>query len=143
MGEMKKAAAEGDMLPGTLDMLILKALSRGEAHGYAIVQFIHGASRDVLKCTATFAPSRARPSAIDRPNPRPAPVTSAQRSASRGTRPPQECTKGLVELAASQNPLSSEVHDHQDHEDQGELRQSSEPVQRQETEVDAAILVVA
>ena len=49
MGETKKAAAPGDMLPGTLDMLILKALSRGEAHGYAIVQFIHGASRDVLK----------------------------------------------------------------------------------------------
>jgi PadR family transcriptional regulator len=39
----------GDMLPGTLDMLILKALSRGEAHGYSIVQFIQGASRDVLK----------------------------------------------------------------------------------------------
>ena len=49
MGEAKKAAAVGDMLPGTLDMLILKALSRGEAHGYSIVQFIHGASRDVLK----------------------------------------------------------------------------------------------
>jgi len=49
MGETKKATAVGDMLPGTLDMLILKALSRGEAHGYSIVQFIHGASRDVLK----------------------------------------------------------------------------------------------
>jgi transcriptional regulator len=49
MGETKKATAVGDMLPGTLDMLILKALSRGEAHGYTIVQFIHGASRDVLK----------------------------------------------------------------------------------------------
>src|SRR5262249_58391350 len=48
MGETKKAAAVGDMLPGTLDMLILKALSRGEAHGYSIVQFIHDASRDVL-----------------------------------------------------------------------------------------------
>jgi len=38
----------GDFLPGTLDMLILKTLSRGALHGYAIVQFIHDASRDVL-----------------------------------------------------------------------------------------------
>ena len=48
MGETKNATA-GEMLPGTLDMLILKTLSRGDMHGYAIVQFIHGASRDVLK----------------------------------------------------------------------------------------------
>jgi len=48
MGETKKSAV-GDMLPGTLDMLILKTLSRGDMHGYAIVQFIQGASRDVLK----------------------------------------------------------------------------------------------
>src|SRR2546425_10909182 len=48
MGETKKAAV-GDMLPGTLDMLILKTLSRGDLHGYAIVQFIQRASRDVLK----------------------------------------------------------------------------------------------
>jgi transcriptional regulator len=38
----------GDFLPGTLDMLILKALSRGERHGYAILQFIQRASDDVL-----------------------------------------------------------------------------------------------
>jgi PadR family transcriptional regulator len=38
----------GDFLPGTLDMLILKTLNRGPLHGYAIVQFIHDASRDVL-----------------------------------------------------------------------------------------------
>jgi transcriptional regulator len=38
----------GDFLPGTLDMLILKTLSRGSLHGYAIVQSIHDASRDVL-----------------------------------------------------------------------------------------------
>jgi PadR family transcriptional regulator len=48
MGETRKSAA-GEMLPGTLDMLILKTLSRGDMHGYAIVQFIQGASRDVLK----------------------------------------------------------------------------------------------
>ena len=39
----------GTFLPGTLDMLILKAVSRGEMHGYAIVQFIHQASADVLR----------------------------------------------------------------------------------------------
>src|SRR5438876_2193170 len=49
MGDTKKATATGDLLPGTLDMLILKSLSRGEMHGYGIVQFIQGASRDVLK----------------------------------------------------------------------------------------------
>jgi PadR family transcriptional regulator PadR len=49
MGETKKPAM-GDMLPGTLDMLILKTLSRGgDMNGYAIVEFIQGASRDVLK----------------------------------------------------------------------------------------------
>ncbi len=48
MGEARKAPP-GEMLPGTLDMLILKTLSRGDLHGYAIVQFIQGASRDVLK----------------------------------------------------------------------------------------------
>ena len=48
MGEARKAPP-GEMLPGTLDMLILKTLSRGDMHGYAIVQFIQGASRDVLK----------------------------------------------------------------------------------------------
>ncbi|HEY7287247.1 MAG TPA: PadR family transcriptional regulator [Vicinamibacterales bacterium] len=36
-------------LPGTLDMLILKALARGALHGYAIAQFIQRASDDVLK----------------------------------------------------------------------------------------------
>jgi PadR family transcriptional regulator, regulatory protein PadR len=36
-------------LPGTLDMLILKALSRESRHGYAIAQFVQDASRDVLR----------------------------------------------------------------------------------------------
>jgi transcriptional regulator len=36
-------------LPGTLDMLILKALSRESRHGYAIAQFVQEASRDVLR----------------------------------------------------------------------------------------------
>jgi len=48
MGEAKKGPP-GILLPGTLDMLILKALSRGDLHGYAIAQFIQQASHDVLK----------------------------------------------------------------------------------------------
>src|ERR1700704_6345188 len=40
---------EPAFLPGTLDMLVLKTLSRGAMHGYAIVQFIQQASSDVLK----------------------------------------------------------------------------------------------
>ena len=36
-------------MPGTLDMLVLKTLSRGAMHGYSIVQFIQEASLDVLR----------------------------------------------------------------------------------------------
>jgi transcriptional regulator len=48
MGGRDKAPT-GELMPGTLDMLILKTVSRGPAHGYAIAQFIQQASRDVLK----------------------------------------------------------------------------------------------
>ena len=37
-----------ELLPGTLDMLILKVLSRGDMHGYGIVSAIQRASDDVL-----------------------------------------------------------------------------------------------
>jgi transcriptional regulator len=37
-----------ELLPGTLDMLILKVLSRSEMHGYGIVSAIQRASGDVL-----------------------------------------------------------------------------------------------
>ena len=47
MGGTKETA--GEFLPGTLDMLILKTLSRGPMHGYSIAQFIQQASRDVLR----------------------------------------------------------------------------------------------
>src|SRR5438094_6021349 len=46
---MGTTSNEGELLPGTLDMLILKAVTRGAMHGYGIAQFIQGASRDVLK----------------------------------------------------------------------------------------------
>jgi PadR family transcriptional regulator, regulatory protein PadR len=37
-----------DLLPGTLDMLILKTLSRGSMHGYGIALSIKRLSEDVL-----------------------------------------------------------------------------------------------
>jgi PadR family transcriptional regulator PadR len=41
--------ASGDLLQGTLDMLVLKALIRGPLHGYAVAEFIHQTSEDVLR----------------------------------------------------------------------------------------------
>jgi PadR family transcriptional regulator PadR len=38
-----------DLLPGTLDLLILRTLSRGEMHGYAIAQHLKTTSEDVLQ----------------------------------------------------------------------------------------------
>ena len=35
--------------PGTLDMLVLKTLSRGPMHGYGIAEHIHHMSEDVLE----------------------------------------------------------------------------------------------
>jgi PadR family transcriptional regulator PadR len=39
----------GELMPGTLDMLILKTLIRGSLHGYAIAEFIQRTSEDVLR----------------------------------------------------------------------------------------------
>jgi PadR family transcriptional regulator PadR len=41
--------AVGGLLPGTLDMLILRALRRGMMHGYGIAEFIQRASHDTLR----------------------------------------------------------------------------------------------
>ena len=38
-----------DLLPGTLEMLILETLRRGPLHGYAISQYIQQTSQDVLQ----------------------------------------------------------------------------------------------
>jgi transcriptional regulator len=38
-----------ELLPGTLEMLILKTLSRGPNHGYGIAQHIQSVSSDALK----------------------------------------------------------------------------------------------
>ena len=45
MGKDKSA----ELLPGTLDLLILKALSTGELHGYGIAQRLKQLSDDVLQ----------------------------------------------------------------------------------------------
>lgn len=44
-----KYGLRGDVMQGTLDVLILKALTRGAMHGYAIAELIHRSSDDVLK----------------------------------------------------------------------------------------------
>lgn len=38
-----------DLLPGTLELLILKAVSTGAKHGYAIVEHLHRTSGEVLQ----------------------------------------------------------------------------------------------
>src|SRR5215472_13581272 len=38
----------GELLQGTLDLLILKALSHGTMHGYGVAEWIHASSQDVL-----------------------------------------------------------------------------------------------
>lgn len=46
MGTEKPKA---DLLPGTLDMMVLKILTRGHMHGYAIAQLIQQLSDDLLR----------------------------------------------------------------------------------------------
>src|SRR5437763_13668680 len=48
MGD-KKTNPQTDFLPGTLEMLILKTLSRGKNHGWGIAQHIQQVSDDALK----------------------------------------------------------------------------------------------
>jgi len=38
-----------DLLPGTLDMLILRTLLRGDSHGYGIAERLRQVSEDVLQ----------------------------------------------------------------------------------------------
>ena len=44
----RKESARQELLPGTLDMLILKTLSMGVMHGYGIAHHIKQVSGDVL-----------------------------------------------------------------------------------------------
>jgi PadR family transcriptional regulator PadR len=42
-------ADSSELLPGTLELLILKALARGAMHGYGIAQHLKSVSDDVLQ----------------------------------------------------------------------------------------------
>jgi PadR family transcriptional regulator, regulatory protein PadR len=46
---MKRRSEQRDLLPGTLEMLILQTLKRDPLHGYAIAQSIQQTSEDVLQ----------------------------------------------------------------------------------------------
>ena len=46
---MPKSNATPDFLPGTLEMLILKTLSRGPNHGWGIAQHIQQVSNEALR----------------------------------------------------------------------------------------------
>jgi len=43
------AAKNGEMLQGTLDMLVLRTLIMGDAHGHTIAKVIESTSEDVLE----------------------------------------------------------------------------------------------
>jgi transcriptional regulator len=45
----RKNTPPGELVQGTLDMMILKTLAHGKMHGYGIAQFIQQTSDDVLK----------------------------------------------------------------------------------------------
>jgi transcriptional regulator len=46
---MGRDKSTGELVQGTLDMLVLKTLTRGTQHGWGIAQFIHEISDDVLR----------------------------------------------------------------------------------------------
>ena len=46
---MEDRIEAGELIQGTLDMLILKALVRGPMHGYAVAEWIQQTSQQVLK----------------------------------------------------------------------------------------------
>src|SRR5438477_13043541 len=48
-GMPKRGQSEGDMLQGTLDMLILRTLVLGPAHGHTIAHDIEGRSSEILQ----------------------------------------------------------------------------------------------
>jgi transcriptional regulator len=49
MGIRRPSNEAADFLPGTLEMLILKTLSRGPNHGFGIAQHIQQASQEALR----------------------------------------------------------------------------------------------
>jgi transcriptional regulator len=49
MGRKKQTPGPGELVQGTLDMLVLKVLSLEEMHGWGIAQRIRQVSREVLR----------------------------------------------------------------------------------------------
>ena len=49
MAKRTKPGSQGDLLQGTLDLLVLRTLVLGPAHGYSIAQAIERGSREVLQ----------------------------------------------------------------------------------------------
>lgn len=49
MGKRQSLQTPSELIQGTLDVMVLKALTRGPAHGYAVAEFIHLSSNDVLR----------------------------------------------------------------------------------------------
>jgi PadR family transcriptional regulator, regulatory protein PadR len=45
----EETTESGDLIQGTLEMLVLKALARGPLHGYAVAEWIHQTSQQLLK----------------------------------------------------------------------------------------------
>jgi PadR family transcriptional regulator PadR len=45
----KKSSSAPDLLPGTLEMLILRTLSRGSDHGYGVAAALKSRSKEVLQ----------------------------------------------------------------------------------------------
>ena len=66
MGKKKRDRQE--LLPGTLDMLILKALSRSVMHGYGIAEHIRQMSEEVLHVEEGPLPLARVPVAVTRPS---------------------------------------------------------------------------
>jgi transcriptional regulator len=46
---MERLTYSGELIQGTLEMLILKALGRGPMHGYGVAEWIEQTSQQVLK----------------------------------------------------------------------------------------------
>ena len=49
MAMRNRTSLSSELLPGTLDILILKTLTRGPAHGYAIARHLERVSSDALR----------------------------------------------------------------------------------------------
>ena len=59
-GVAEDSAEDLDLLQGTLDVLILKTLSWGPRHGYAIARWVHDVSDDVLRAARHYLASSGR-----------------------------------------------------------------------------------